>query len=267
MTRPVCEPIFTGRPAARSSSNFSKFSRRQILVIILVDLDHRGIAAGSQTFDFDPGEHAVRRNFSLLANSPKQNFLDRVGAGEQARRRAAHLDIEPSDRREIEHRVESSDFEHPDKRHAKLLRDLLDRRFRQPIIVLLLRKPQQRDHRGSLAAFRIFLQDFLAPCLVFAGEGEGFRLVLGETANGHRFSSLVSWLDGRPRMAGRFESPEGGRRHHRSTSPKTISIEPKIALTSASIDLRQRKSIAARCAKPGALILQRYGLLVPSETR
>ena len=54
---------------------------------------------------------------------------------------------------------------------------------------------------------------------------------------------------------------------HRSTSPKTISSEPKIALTSASIDLRQRKSIAARCAKPGALILQRYGLLVPSETR
>ena len=54
---------------------------------------------------------------------------------------------------------------------------------------------------------------------------------------------------------------------HRSTSPKTISSQPKIALTSASIDLRQRKSIAARCAKAGALILQRYGLLVPSETR
>ena len=46
---------------------------------------------------------------------------------------------------------------------------------------------------------------------------------------------------------------------HRSTSPKTISSEPKIALTSASIDLRQRKSIAARCTKPGALILQRPG--------
>jgi hypothetical protein len=59
----------------------------------------------------------------------------------------------------------------------------------------------------------------------------------------------------------------GGRRHHRSTSPKTISSEPKIALTSASIDLRQRKSIAARCAKPGARILQRYGFSVPSDTR
>ncbi len=54
---------------------------------------------------------------------------------------------------------------------------------------------------------------------------------------------------------------------HLSTSPNTMSIEPRMAETSASMWPRQRKSIACRCAKPGARILHLYGLLVPSETR
>src|SRR6185503_18483 len=61
------------------------------------------------------------------------------------------------------------------------------------------------------------------------------------------------------------------RRHrrgaHRSTSPNTMSIEPRMAETSASMWPRVRKSIACRCAKPGARILHLYGLLVPSATR
>ena len=55
--------------------------------------------------------------------------------------------------------------------------------------------------------------------------------------------------------------------NQRSTSPKTISSVPRIAETSASMWPRHSMSIACRCAKPGALILQRYGLLVPSATR
>src|SRR6202035_541676 len=48
----------------------------------------------------------------------------------------------------------------------------------------------------------------------------------------------------------------GDNRHvHRSTSPNTMSIEPRMADTSASRWPRQRKSIAWRCAKPGARIL------------
>src|SRR6516164_4702035 len=57
------------------------------------------------------------------------------------------------------------------------------------------------------------------------------------------------------------------RRAHRSISPKTISIDPMIATTSASIWPRVMKSVACKKAKPGDLILQRYGRLVPSETR
>jgi len=44
---------------------------------------------------------------------------------------------------------------------------------------------------------------------------------------------------------------------HRSISPNTMSIEPSTADTSASIWPRQRKSMAARWGKLGALILQR----------
>src|ERR1700742_1705419 len=56
-------------------------------------------------------------------------------------------------------------------------------------------------------------------------------------------------------------------RHHRSTSPNTMSSEPRMAETSASRWPLQMKSIACRCAKPGARILHLYGLLLPSATR
>ena len=53
----------------------------------------------------------------------------------------------------------------------------------------------------------------------------------------------------------------------RSISPKTMSRLPRMAETSASRWPRFIQSMAARCGKPGARILQRCGLLVPSATR
>ena len=53
----------------------------------------------------------------------------------------------------------------------------------------------------------------------------------------------------------------------RSTSPKTISIDPRIAVMSGSIWPRDMKSIACKWLKPVGRILQRYGLLLPSLTR
>src|SRR5262249_39185108 len=44
-------------------------------------------------------------------------------------------------------------------------------------------------------------------------------------------------------------------RAHRSTSPNTMSSEPSTADTSASMWPLHMKSIACRCAKPGARIL------------
>src|SRR6516165_4876430 len=55
--------------------------------------------------------------------------------------------------------------------------------------------------------------------------------------------------------------------NQRSISPNTMSREPSIAGTSASMCPRVKKSIAAKCGNDGARILHLYGWLVPSETR
>ena len=52
-----------------------------------------------------------------------------------------------------------------------------------------------------------------------------------------------------------------------SISPNTMSSEPMIAETSASMCPRLKKSIACRWANEGARILHLYGRLVPSAIR
>ncbi len=56
-------------------------------------------------------------------------------------------------------------------------------------------------------------------------------------------------------------------RHQRSTSPNTKSIEPMIATVSASMCPLLMTSSACRCENPVGRILQRYGRLVPSDTK
>src|SRR3984957_14779704 len=167
-----------------------------------------------------------------------QKLFQFVGAAQQARRRAAELDVEAPDRSKIEHRVKGRHFEHADLGHAEQFGGRLDRLLRQPTARLLLRPPQNRDDRGLLTARRIFRHPRLRPFEILRREGEARRLLLGETAHAHR-----------------------------STSPKTMSIEPKIAEISASMCPRERKSIACKCAKLGARILHLYGLLLPSAIR
>src|SRR3954462_6937933 len=207
-----------------------------------------------------------------------------------------------ADGREQEHRIECCDLEHADLGHAEKVSDMLDRLLRQPPVMLLLRAPQQRDHRRLLAAGWILRDLLLGPRAVPRREGEFLRLKMRvcKATNGHRFKSLygtaarrfaVLNLDGAPdqrlvlledelkeRAAeigtdhlvtfGQIFSDagfvlrvcRGGAQDcrayqqrgpdHRSTSPNTISSEPRIADTSASMWPRQMKSIACRCAKP-----------------
>src|SRR6516165_4406553 len=61
-----------------------------------------------------------------------------------------------------------------------------------------------------------------------------------------------------------LNTPNG---NQRSISPNTMSREPSIAGTSASMCPRVRKSIASKCGYDGARILHLYGWLVPSDTR
>src|SRR3954463_1934963 len=106
--------------------------------------------------------------------------------------------------------------------------------------------PQQRNDGRLLTAGRIFRDLLLRPGGILRREGELLRLLVGR-----RYAAIGHGLVFR----------------HRSTSPNTMSSEPRMAETSASMWPRQRKSIACRCAKPGARTLHLYGLLVPSATR
>src|SRR5207253_5968439 len=139
------------------------------------------------------------------------------------------LNVRASNRRQVEHRVEGRDFERADLRHAEEVSRVLDRLLRKPAAGLLLRAPEQRDDGRTLPAFRIFGDLALGPIEVFDREGEalGLDCGIGEATHGHQ----------------------------RSTSPNTMSSEPRIAEMSASMYPRQRQSIACRWAKPGARIL------------
>src|SRR5690606_22432101 len=141
--------------------------------------------------------------------------------------RAAELHVHLPDRCQVEHGVEGRDFQGADMRHAEKIRDVADGGLGQPAADLLLRAPEQRNDRRLLAAIRILLQLFLRPGEIVLAEGEVLRLHAGRGKAAHA---------------------------HRSTSPNTISIEPRMADTSASMWPLVRKSIALRWAKPGARI-------------
>ena len=116
--------------------------------------------------------------------------LDQVaGAAQPARRGAADLDMGLlADRLQLEHRVEGRDLEHADIGHVEQVGDGADRGFRNPALVLLLRPPQDRDHRRGLAAGRIFRDLRFRPreILVREREARGLQFLRCKTADGHR---------------------------------------------------------------------------------
>src|ERR1700730_7367518 len=48
--------------------NLLEARRREILVIIVIDLRHRGVHAGAETLDLDPGEFSIGGDVELLAD-------------------------------------------------------------------------------------------------------------------------------------------------------------------------------------------------------
>ena len=182
---PGLRALDDGAPGDEIVEQLREILRVEVFVIVIVDLHHRRVAAGAEALDLDPGKRAVSGDMVLHADALLADFLDVVGAAQHAGRRAAELHMMAPDRRQVEHRIEGRDFEHAHQRHVEHLRDFLDRWLGQPIIVLLLRAPQQRQHRGRLPARRIFGDFLLRPGLVLRREGEGGRLNLGEATNGH----------------------------------------------------------------------------------
>src|SRR6478672_12013868 len=69
----------------------------QILVIVVVDLDHRRVGAGAETFDLGQREQPVVGRLALLQAAALAGGEDIVRSGQHARRRAADLDVEFAD--------------------------------------------------------------------------------------------------------------------------------------------------------------------------
>ena len=203
----------------------------QIFDEIVVHLDHGRVHAGAEALDLRAGEQPILAGLA----GPDPDFVADgaehvANAAQHARRRAAHLEMVPADRGQVDHRVEGRDLHHADFRHAQPPGDMFDGGLGQPAAVLALGHIEQRQHRARLPAFRIAGDRLFRRPAVLAIEGKAGRLV--------------------DRRAGRGPA-------HRSTSPNTISMEPTTAQTSASMWPRDMKSVAWRWAKPGARILQR----------
>jgi len=145
---------------------------------------------------------------------------------QHARGGAAVLNVGTgADGLELELSVEGRNFQHADIGHAEHLGDLFNGRAGDPA-VLILRTHKQRDDSRLLTAGRIKRDALFGPGCV--------SIIKGETC---RLNRLVC---------------KASHAHQRSTSPNTISIDPRIAVTSASMWPRQSQSMALRWAKPGA---------------
>ena len=97
----------------------------EVLVIVVVDLDHWRVSAGSEAFDLGQREEAVLGGVALAQAAEFARLQHVVRPAQHARRRAAHLNVETSDRHQVEHGVEGRDLEHLDRRHVELTSDKL----------------------------------------------------------------------------------------------------------------------------------------------
>mmetsp|Transcript_18176 Transcript_18176/g.55700 ORF Transcript_18176/g.55700 Transcript_18176/m.55700 type:complete len:254 (+) Transcript_18176:271-1032(+) len=117
--------------------------RREALVVVVVQLDHRRVRARAEALDFSQREHAV---WSGRAFQDAEVLLDRLldvfGTAHHARRRPAQLDEVLAHFLAIEHGVERGDFVDAHGGHVQQLRDAVHRRERQPAPVLSLGEVQ-----------------------------------------------------------------------------------------------------------------------------
>ena len=220
-------------PRRSSSSTFSKLSRGQILVGVVPDQHHRRVDAGAEALDLLPGEIAVGGDVQrIVMDAALADVEDRLRAAQHAGRGAADL-------------------------HVRLA-------SRTAAAGTWCRRSRPRARgcapcRACRRRARIAASGSQPPCCSCARHSSGMIADCWRPAGYFAicFFAHASIL----RREGKTPSAacSGGARRRtdiqRSTSPNTMSSEPRMAETSASMWPRQRKSIACRCAKPGARIL------------
>src|SRR5579871_206353 len=192
--RAWCRLLAAGEPV----DDRLQLRRIQVLVEIVVDLDHWRVDAATQALDLDQGEVPVGCGF--LEADPEfapAGLGQLVGAAQPAGRGPANLEKVPTHGRQIEHAVEGGDLVDPDRGHGQSIGDVVHGGTRQPAADLALGKIEQRQDRARLTAGGIAGNDLFGQRLVGGREGECFA--------------------------------------HLSISPKTTSMEPRMATVSASM--------------------------------
>lgn len=197
----------------------------QVLVVLVVDLDHGRVDAGAQALDFDEGEKAVGGGLALLnAEVGLDGLDDGVGAAaaelarglwvvsvcvlqapvpflfsvEQILRvqtyRSAGLDVELPHWRPVVHGVETRHLVDSHRRHLQQPRDLIHDADRRETVLALTQI--EDGHNGSLLVLRrVTLEDFGNDGFILGVELEGdIGVVVGGVAvlNVAEVSQLIS---------------------------------------------------------------------------
>ena len=181
----------------------------EVLIVVIVDLNHGGVDTGTQTFDFDEGEQAV---FSGVAGGDTQVFrngFEDLGAtaatelawclrplaidnNDQTRQsyRSAKLNKVLANRLTVVHGVEGCDFVDTHGGHLQETGDLVHDAD-AGVAVLALTNVQDRHDSGLLVLGGIALEDLIDELEVLLGELErNIRVVIAFVA----VLDKVNWL-------------------------------------------------------------------------
>lgn len=157
----------------------------QVLVVVVVDLDHGRVDAGAEALDLEVGEEAVGRRLALLdAEVLLDRLDDGVGAAaaELAGGRCAGLNEEFADGRAVVHGVEGGDFVDAHRGHLEDAGHLVHDADRGES-VLTLAKVEDGHDGGLLVLGRVALEELGDDGLILRGELEGnLDIVVGRVA-------------------------------------------------------------------------------------
>jgi hypothetical protein len=149
--------------------------RRQILIIVIIDLHHRRIDTSTQTLDLQQTEHAVLGhvptvNAELLFDG--LHDLVTAAAAQHARRGGADLHEEGTDGLAVVHGIEGGDLVDAHGRHLKDAGDLVHDGDGGEAVLALAQV--EKGHDGGLFVLRwVALEDLVDELEVGFVEGEG----------------------------------------------------------------------------------------------
>ena len=134
---------------------------RQILIVVIIDLNHRGIHTGSKTLHLHETEETVLCRFTdFYAKFVTNGVQDPSAVTQHAGSGGADLDVVATHRAPVEHGVEGGHFVDAHPRHAEELGDAVHGGYGQPA-VLPLGQVQDWDDGRRLVGLRVVGDDGL----------------------------------------------------------------------------------------------------------